>query len=93
MIDIEHYGDSLESHPGYFFMKKLWLEDQIDLEKEEENLIFVDQPKIKSKGLFKGINLTLTRTEDENDILRSPVGNSQTGEDDRQVDLRREASI
>jgi hypothetical protein len=79
MIEIEHYGESLESHPGFLFMKKMWLEDQIDLEKNEDLLIFVDPPKINSKELFKGINLTLTKNKDEENILRDPMGNSQTG--------------
>jgi len=79
MIEIEHYGESLESHPGFLFMRKMWLEDQIDLEKDEDSLIFVDPPKINSKELFKGINLTLTKNKDEENILRDPMGNRQTG--------------
>lgn len=79
MTEIEHYGESLESHPGFLFMKKMWLEDQIDLEKDEDSLIFVDPPKINSKELFKGINLILTKNKDEENILRDPMGNSQTG--------------
>jgi hypothetical protein len=79
MTEIEHYGESLESHPGFLFMKKMWLEDQIDLEKDEDSLIFVDPPKINSKELFKGINLILTKNKDEENILRDPLGNSQTG--------------
>lgn len=79
MIEIEHYGESLESHPGFLFMRKTWLEDQIDLEKDEDSLIFVDPPKINSKELFKGINLTLTKNKDEENILRDPMGNRQTG--------------
>ena len=79
MIEIEHYGESLESHPGFLFMRKMWLEDQIDLEKNEDLLIFVDPPKINSKELFKGINLTLTKNKDEENILRDPMGNRQTG--------------
>lgn len=79
MIEIEHYGESLESHPGFLFMRKMWLEDQIDLKKDEDSLIFVDPPKINSKELFKGINLTLTKNKDEENILRDPMGNRQTG--------------
>lgn len=79
MIEIEHYGESLESHPGFLFMRKMWLEDQIDLEKDEDSLIFVDPPKINSKELFKGINLTLIKNKDEENILRDPMGNRQTG--------------
>lgn len=79
MTEIEHYGESLESHPGFLFVKKMWLEDQIQLEKDEDSLIFVDPPKINSKELFKGINLTLTKNKDEENILRDPLGNSQTG--------------
>ena len=78
-MEIEHYGESLESHPGFLFVKKMWLEDQIDLEKDEDSLIFVDPPKINSKELFKGINLILTKNKDEENILRDPLGNSQTG--------------
>lgn len=92
-MEIEHYGDSLESHPGYFFMKKLWLEDQIDLEKDEESVIFVDPGKINSKDIFKGINFTLTKIDDEKDILRHPLGSSTEREDGGQVDLRGETSI
>lgn len=79
MTEIEHYGESLESHPGFLFVKKMWLEDQIDLEKDEDSLIFVDPPKINSKELFKGINLILTKNKDEENILRDPLGNSPTG--------------
>ena len=79
MTEIEHYGESLESHPGFLFMRKMWLEDQIDLKKDEDSLIFVDPPKINSKELFKGINLTLTKNKDEENILRDPMGNRQTG--------------
>ena len=93
MIEIEHYGDSLESHPGFLFMKKMWLEDLEDLEKDEESTIFVDPPKIISKEIFAGVNFTLTKQTDEKDILRNTLGTSQTGEDDRQVDLRRETSV
>jgi len=93
MTEIEHYGDSLESHPGFLFMKKMWLEDQIDLEKEEDSLIFVDPPKIISKEIFAGVNFNLIKETDEKDILRSTMGTSQTGEDDRQMDLRRETSV
>jgi hypothetical protein len=93
MTEIEHYGDSLESHPGFLFMKKMWLEDQIDLEKEEDSLIFVDPPKINSKEIFAGVNFNLIKETDEKDILRSTMGTSQTGEDDRQMDLRRETSV
>ena len=88
-MDIEHYGDSLETTPDYLFMKKMWMED---LEKVDESLIFVDPPKFNKETLFKGINLTLTTTENEENILRSPMGTSSTRENDRQVDLRRETS-
>lgn len=93
MTEIEHYGDSLESHPGFLFVKKMWLEDQINLEKDEESVIFVDPGKIKSQGIFKGVNFILTKQTDEKNILRNTLGTSQTGEDDRQVDLRRKASV
>ena len=92
-MEIEHYGESLESHPDFLFMKKMWLEDQIDLEKDEESIIFVDPPKIISKEIFEGVNFTLTKQTDEKDILRNTLGTSQTGEDDRQMDLRRETSV
>jgi hypothetical protein len=88
-MEIEHYGDSLESHPDYLFMKKMWMED---LEKVDESLIFVDPPKFNKKELFKGINVTLTTTDNEENILRGPMGTSSQGEDDRQVDLRRETT-
>jgi len=88
-MEIEHYGDSLESHPDYLFMKKMWMED---LEKVEESIIFVDPPKFKKDQLFKGINVILTTTENEKNILRSPMGTSSQRENDRQVDLRRETS-
>lgn len=76
MIETEHYGDSLESHPDYLFMKKMWLEDQISLEKDNESVIFVDPGKIISKDIFKGVNFTLIKKADEEDILRGSLGNS-----------------
>ena len=88
-MDIEHYGDSLETTPDYLFMKKMWMED---LEKFDESLIFVDPPKFNKETLFKGINVTLTTIYNEENILRSPMGTSSTRENDRQVDLRRETS-
>ena len=88
-MDIEHYGDSLETTPDYLFMKKMWMED---LEKVEESLIFVDPPKFNKETLFKGINVTLTTIDNEENILRSPMGTSSQRENDRQVDLRRETS-
>ena len=88
-MDIEHYGDSLETTPDYLFMKKMWMED---LEKVEESLIFVDPSKFNKETLFKGINVTLTTIDNEENILRSPMGTSSTRENDRQVDLRRETS-
>jgi AMMECR1 domain-containing protein len=88
-MEIEHYGDSLESHPDYLFMKKMWMED---LEKVDESLIFVDPPKFKKEELFKGINVTLKTTEYEENILRGSLGTGSQREDDRQVDLRRETS-
>jgi hypothetical protein len=88
-MENEYYGDSLESTPDYFFMKKMWMED---LEKVEESLIFVDPPKFNKEKLFKGINVILTTTENEKNILRSPMGTSSQRENDRQVDLRRETS-
>jgi hypothetical protein len=88
-MDIEHYGDSLESTPDYLFMRKMWMED---LEKVEESLIFVDPPKFNKKKLFKGINVILTTTANEENILRSPMGTSSQRENDRQVDLRRQTS-
>lgn len=88
-MDIEYYSDSLESTPDYLFMKKMWMED---LEKVEESIIFVDPPKFNRKKLFKGINVTLTTTEHEKNILRSPMGTSSQRENDRQVDLRRKTS-
>ena len=88
-MENEYYGDSLESTPDYLFMKKMWMED---LEKVEEFLIFVDPPKFNKETLFKGINVILTTTENEENILRSPMGTSSQRENDRQVDLRRETS-
>ena len=88
-MDIEHYGNSLETTPDYLFMKKMWIED---LEKVDESLIFVDPPKFNKETLFKGINVTLTTIDNEENILRSPMGTSSTRENDRQVDLRRETS-
>ncbi len=88
-MDIEHYGDSLESTPDYLFMRKMWMED---LEKVEESLIFVDPPKFNKEKLFKGINVILTTTENEENILRSSMGTSSQRENDRQVDLRRQTS-
>ena len=88
-MENEYYGDSLESTPDYFFMKKMWMED---LEKVEESLIFVDPPKFNKETLFKGINVILTTTENEENILRSPMGTSSQRENDRQVDLRRKTS-
>ena len=88
-MENEYYGDSLESTPDYLFMKKMWIED---LEKVEESIIFVDPPKFKKDQLFKGINVILTTTENEKNILRSPMGTSSQRENDRQVDLRRETS-
>lgn len=88
-MENEYYGDSLESTPDYFFMKKMWMED---LEKVEESLIFVDPPKFNKDQLFKGINVILTTTENEENILRSPMGTSSQRENDRQVDLRRKTS-
>ena len=88
-MDIEHYGDSLESTPDYLFMRKMWMED---LEKVEESLIFVDPPKFNKEKLFKGINVILTTIANEENILRSPMGTSSQRENDRQVDLRRQTS-
>lgn len=88
-MESEYYGDSLETTPDYLFMKKMWMED---LEKVEESLIFVDPPKFNKETLFKCINVTLTTTENEENILRSPMGTSSQRENDRQVDLRRETS-
>ena len=88
-MDIEHYGDSLESTPDYLFIRKMWMED---LEKVEESLIFVDPPKFNKEKLFKGINVILTTTANEENILRSPMGTSSQRENDRQVDLRRQTS-
>lgn len=89
-MEIEHYGDSLDTHPDYLFMKKMWMED---LEKVDESLIFVDPPKFNKETLFKGINVILTTAENEENILRSPMGTSSKRENDRQVDLRRETSL
>jgi len=89
-MENEYYGDSLESTPDYLFMKKMWMEY---LEKVDESLIFVDPPKINSKEIFAGVNFNLIKETDEKDILRSTMGTSQTGKDDRQMDLRRETSV
>jgi len=91
-MEIEHYGESLESHPDFLFMKKMWIEEQILLQKDEDLLIFVDPIKINSQEIFKGVNFTLIKPTDEENVLRSPLGTATEGEDDRQVDLRRETS-
>jgi hypothetical protein len=91
-MDIEHYGESLESHPDFLFMKKMWIEDQISLQKDENLAIFVDPIKINSQEIFKGVNFTLTKSTNEKDVLRSSLGTTAEREDDRQVDLRGKAS-
>jgi hypothetical protein len=91
-MDIEHYGESLESHPDFLFMKKMWIEDQILLQKEENLAIFVDPIKINFQEIFKGVNFTLTKSTNEEDVLRSTLGTTAEREDDRQVDLRGKAS-
>jgi len=91
-MDIEHYGESLESHPDFLFMKKMWIEDQILLQKDEDLLIFVDPIKINSHEIFKGVNFTLIKPTNEEDVLRSTLGTTAEREDDRQVDLRGKAS-
>lgn len=88
-MEIEHYGESLESHPDFLFMKKMWMED---LEKVHESLIFVDPIKINSQEIFKGVNFTLIKPTNEENVLRSSLGTTAEREDDRQVDLRRETS-
>ena len=55
-------------------------------------LISQKWPKVNKEKLFKGINVILTTTENEENILRSPMGTSSQRENDRQVDLRRETS-
>jgi hypothetical protein len=70
-------------------MKKMWMED---LEKVDESLIFVDPIKINSQEIFKGVNFTLIKPTNEEDVLRSTLGTTAEGEDDRQMDLRRETS-
>ena len=92
-MDIEHYGESLESHPDFFFMKKMWEEDLENLQNVQENTIFVDPPNIISKKIFAGVNFTITRETDEEDILRSSLGTSHKREDGRQMDLRGETAI
>lgn len=92
-MDIEHYGESLESHPDFLFMKKMWIEDLEDLENVQESTIFVDPGKIISEDIFKGVNFTLIKKADEEDILRGSLGNSHEGEISRQMDLRRKTSI
>jgi len=89
-MEIEHYGESLESHPDFLFMKKMWIEDQISLQKEEDLLIFVDPIKINSQEIFKGVNFTLIKPTNEENVLRGSLGTTAEREDDRQVDLRRE---
>jgi hypothetical protein len=88
-MEIEHYGESLESHPDFLFMKKMWMED---LEKVDESPIFVDPIKINSQEIFKGVNFTLIKPTNEEDVLRGSLGTTAEREDDRQVDLRRETS-
>ena len=88
-MEIEHYGESLESHPDFLFMKKMWMED---LEKVHESLIFVDPIKINSQEIFKGVNFTLIKPTNEEDVLRGSLGTTAEREDDRQVDLRRKTS-
>ena len=92
-MDIEHYGESLESHPDFLFMKKMWIEDLEDLENVQESTIFVDPPNILPKKIFTGVNFTLIKKADEEDILRGSLGNSHEREIGRQMDLRRETSI
>ena len=92
-MDIEHYGESLESHPDFLFMKKMWLEDLEDLQNVEESSIFVDPPKISSEKIFAGVNFTLTKQTNEEDVLRGAMDNSKTGKADREVDLRGKTSI
>lgn len=87
-METEHYGDSLESHPDYFFMKKMWLEDQIDLEKDDDLVIFVDPPNFISKDIFARVNFNIIKQTNEEDILRSTLGDSTEREIDRQVDIR-----
>jgi len=91
-MEIEHYGESLESHPDFLFMKKMWIEDQILLQKDEDLLIFVDPIKINSHEIFKGVNFTLIKPTNEENVLRGSLGTTAEREDDRQVDLRRETS-
>jgi hypothetical protein len=91
-MEIEHYGESLESHPDFLFMKKMWIEDQISLQKEEDLPIFVDPIKINSHEIFKGVNFTLIKPTNEENVLRGSLGTTAEREDDRQVDLRRETS-
>ena len=91
-MEIEHYGESLESHPDFLFMKKMWLEDLEDLQNVQESTIFVDPPKIISKQIFEGVNFTLIKPTNEENVLRGSLGTTAEREDDRQVDLRRETS-
>lgn len=95
MTEYENYGESLESTPGFLFMKKMWLEDQIDLEKNEESSIFVDPSNFNTRELFKKVNVTLIKETDshEENILRDTVGNSRERKASGEVDLRGETSV
>lgn len=65
MSEFEHYGESLDSTPDFFFLKKHY-EESLDLLEEQSNLfIFVDPSKIQ-----ENITLDLNKIKENERIQR-----------------------
>lgn len=67
IVEFEHYGESLDSTPGFFLLKKHWQEDQ--LSKELSN--FVDTPFPTLKDRLKELNIQLLKTNQNNEYGKS----------------------
>lgn len=72
-IEFNNYGESLDSTPGFLFLKKLWLEDLKDLkdlEEIEEESTFVSpllDSNLESKRRALKISSGVTLTKESNE--------------------------
>lgn len=76
MADYEHYGESLNTHPDYLLMKKMYEEElwYEELETRKELTKFVPLVSENTKNLIGSQEVK----ENEENILRSTVGPLQS---------------
>lgn len=72
MIEYEHYGDSLNTHPDYFLMKRAYEEKLLieELETTEHFANFVSPVSENNRNLFNKQEVE----ENEENILRRTLG-------------------